>query len=89
MKTGFTETIFDKPYPVTVFPNSSSFEPTPGMAVGVEKCNQYGGERLIVRYDSPPIRKSTKQATQWPRGIVYLAERDVSGWIKANPEGGQ
>jgi hypothetical protein len=79
-KTGFTEVMFDEPYLVTAFPRSDSFHPTPATAIGVEKCNTFGSERLIVRYNSEPIRKSTNKPEQWPRGLLYLPARDVDGW---------
>ncbi len=77
---GFTETSFLVPYPVMLFPNSSSFEPTPGLAIGLEVCNTYGGKRLIVRYAAPVKRKVSGQLTTWPNDTVYVAECDVQGW---------
>ncbi len=83
---GFTKTIFPVPYPVTLWPNSSHYEPTPGLAVGLEKCNRWGGERLIVRYTAPVRRKVSGQLTTWPNDTVYVAERDVQGWrLDSNP----
>ncbi len=84
--TGFTETRFREPYPVTLFPASNpscAFQPTPGRAIGLEKCNVFHGERLIVRYDSEPIRKSTGRGESWPNGVLYCWERDVEGWKDA------
>ncbi len=84
--SGFTTTMFDKPFEVTLFPASQSFNPAPGLALGVELNNLFGSERLIVRYTGPITRKVSNKHEQWPDGLVYVSERDVSGWqsTKAN-----
>ncbi len=83
---GFTETFFATPFPVVAFPSSNSFHPTPCKALGIEKCNTFGSERLIVSYDTSPVRKSSGKAESWPNGRLYLAPRDVSGWEPAKKE---
>ncbi len=80
---GFTVTNFPEPFTVTAFPDSPDFHPTAALAIGVEVCNTYHGKRLIVRPTAPVIRKSTGKQEQWPNGVLYLWERNVSGW-KAN-----
>ncbi len=83
---GFTETFFEIPYPVILWPNSNHFQATPGLAVGIEQCNFFGTKRLIVRYTAPVRRKVSGQLTTWPNDTVYVAERDVQGWrLDSNP----
>lgn len=77
---GFTVVGIAEPYDVTLFPNSESFEPTPGLAIGIETCNQFGTRRLIVKYLNAPLRKVSGDPTYWPNGVVYVHARDVQGW---------
>ncbi len=79
--SGFTVTEIAKPYPVTIFPKSAHYEPTAGVAVALEQNNLFPDSyRLIVRYDTIPVRKVSGTQTPWPNGLVYVSERDVSGW---------
>ena len=77
---GFTETRFDRPFPVTLFPNDGAFNPTSGLAVGVETCNAFGTKRLIARYTAPVIRKVSNRVEYWPNETVYVPGRSVEGW---------
>lgn len=86
---GFTVTNFDSPFEVTLFPNDPHFEPTKATAIGIETCNQFGTQRLIVRC-AGVVRKSTKKTEYWPNNLLCVWPRNLRGWIpvqstKANP----
>lgn len=74
---GFTQTYFAQPYSVILFPQSDSFNPCKGTAIGEEICNTFGNKRLIVRHDEPVTRRVTNEPVFWPNGLVYVWERDV------------
>jgi hypothetical protein len=77
---GFTVTNFEQPYPVDLFPNSDSFNPAMGLAIGEELNNKFGSKRLIVRPTTPITRKVTDKQEYWPNNILYVSVRDVNGW---------
>jgi len=80
VQSGFTVTKFLHPYKVDLFPNSDSFNPARGWAVGEELNNMFGSKRLIVNPMTPITRKVTNQSAQWPENTLYLSARDVEGW---------
>lgn len=83
---GFTTINFDNPFPVTFFFNSSSFNLAKGVAIGVELCNEFGSERLIVRHETV-TRKVTGAEERWANNLVYLYPCDVEGWVPGQRAG--
>ena len=77
---GFTVTHFESPYPVELFPQSGSFNPVRGLAVGEELDNRFGSKRLIVKPTTPVTRHVTNQECHWPGNVLYVWARDVAGW---------
>lgn len=77
---GFTVTHFEMPYTVDLFPQSDSFNPAKGIAVGEELNNMFGSKRLIVKPITPVTRRVTNQECHWPGNVLYVSARDVTGW---------
>lgn len=77
---GFTVNHFDNPYTVELFPHSDSFNPSRGVAVGEEINNKFSTRRLIVKPSTPVTRRVTNEEVHWPSNVLFVSERDVTGW---------
>lgn len=80
---GFEFIALPAPIEVIAWPDDYAFLPCPMKGVAVEKCNTFGTERLVARYEYPnyPVRKENGLRADWPSHTVYLSARHVSGWV--------